>query len=173
MPEHSWKSRLRNFWIFFRLFDIQMISCRDWWPWTKPGYITMTRRQSNNQLSGGIAVHPLRPKKFRMQNSTRKVLACLVLLLSRRYPPHWLPSKWPNYQRGVLRISAGTIEGHFEGKTPRRAKFTKEALFLHDNIPAHWALATQKNWPARASSVLIPHPILRIWLRPTATCSLD
>ena len=28
---------------------IQMISCRDWWPWTKPGYITMTRRQRNNQ----------------------------------------------------------------------------------------------------------------------------
>ena len=27
---------------------IQMMSCRDWWLWTKPGYITMTRRQSNN-----------------------------------------------------------------------------------------------------------------------------
>jgi len=25
----------------------------------------------------------------------------------------------PNYQRGVLLISAGKIEGHFEGKTPR------------------------------------------------------
>jgi len=24
----------------------------------KPGYITMTRRQSNNQWSGGIAAHP-------------------------------------------------------------------------------------------------------------------
>ena len=34
-----------------------MISWRDWWPWTKPGYITMTQRQSNNQLSGGIAAH--------------------------------------------------------------------------------------------------------------------
>jgi len=31
---------------------------RDWWPWTKPGYITMTRRQSNNQWSGGIAAYP-------------------------------------------------------------------------------------------------------------------
>jgi len=31
---------------------------RDWWPWTKPGYITMTWRQSNNQLSGGIVAHP-------------------------------------------------------------------------------------------------------------------
>ena len=28
-------------------------------------------------------------------------------------------SKGPNYQRGVLLISAGAIEGHFEGKTPQ------------------------------------------------------
>ena len=35
-----------------------MISCSDWWPWTKPGYITLTRRQSNSQWSGGIAAHP-------------------------------------------------------------------------------------------------------------------
>ena len=39
-------SRLSNFWNFFG--TIQKISCRDWWPETKPGYITMTRRQSNN-----------------------------------------------------------------------------------------------------------------------------
>jgi len=31
---------------------------RDKWPWTKPGYITMTRRQSDNQWSGGIVAHP-------------------------------------------------------------------------------------------------------------------
>ena len=48
--------RLSNFWNFFG--SIQIISCRDWWPWTKPGYITMTRRRSNNQWSGGIAAHP-------------------------------------------------------------------------------------------------------------------
>ena len=28
------------------------------WPLTKPGYITMTQRQSNNQWSGVIAIHP-------------------------------------------------------------------------------------------------------------------
>jgi len=50
-------SRLSNFWNFFP-GAIQIISCRDWWPWTKPGYITMTRRQSNNRWSGGIAAHP-------------------------------------------------------------------------------------------------------------------
>jgi len=35
---------------------------------------------------------------------------------SRWHPPLWLSSKGPNYQCGVLLISAGAIEGHFEGK---------------------------------------------------------
>jgi len=34
-------------------------------------------------------------------------------------PTHLLSSKGPNYQREVLPISAGAIEGRFEGKTPR------------------------------------------------------
>jgi len=29
-------------------------------------------------------------------------------------------------------------------KEKRRVKLTKGVLFLHDNVPAHWALATQK-----------------------------
>ena len=44
-----------------------MISCRDWWPWTKPGYITMTWRQSNNQWSGGIVAHTA-PKNSECKN---------------------------------------------------------------------------------------------------------
>jgi len=63
----------------------------------------------------------------------------LDYLGSRRHCPHWLSSKWPNYQRGVLLISAGAIEEHFEGK--RGGNITKGVLFLHDNAPAHWALA--------------------------------
>jgi len=47
-----------------------------------------------------------------------------------------------NYQRGVLLISAGAIEGNL--KEERRGKVTKGFLFLHDNAPAHQALATQK-----------------------------
>jgi len=50
----------------------------------------------------------------------------------------------PNYQRGVLLITAGANEGHFEGKTPRGGKVIKGVLFLHDNAPAHRAFATQK-----------------------------
>jgi len=94
-----------------------MISCRDWWPWTKPGYITMTRRQSNNQWSGGIWADPAPQKissaKIRWKSSH------LDFFGSRRHPPHWLSSKGPNYQRGVWLISTGAIEGNSEGKTPR------------------------------------------------------
>ena len=98
---------LSNFWNFFGA--IQMISCRDWWPWTKSGYITMTWTQSNNQWSVGIAAHPA-PK-----NPSAKIR----WKISRLDFFDWLSSKGPNYQRGVLLISAGAIEGHFEGKTQR------------------------------------------------------
>ena len=66
------RQRCRSFEQFWNFFGaIQMSSCCDWWPWTKPGYITMTRRQSNNQWSGGIAAHPA-PKKFQVQKSAWK-----------------------------------------------------------------------------------------------------
>ena len=107
-----------------------MISCRDWWPWTSPGYITMTRRQNNNHWSGGIAAHPA-PKysewKSRWKNSS------LDFLGLRRHPPHWLPFKGPHYQSGVLLISAGAIEGHFERITPREAP--QEGLVLARQCP--------------------------------------
>ena len=94
-----------------------MILCGDWWPWTKPAYITMTRRQSNNQWSVGMAGHPA-PKNSEDKNPLEN--SRLDFLGSRRDHPHWLSSKGPNYQCGVLLISAGAIEGHFEWKTSRQ-----------------------------------------------------
>ena len=99
-------------WKFFGV--IQMISCRDWWPWTKHGYITMTRRQNNKQWSGGIAAHPA-PKNSECKNPLEKFsprffgikTASSSLIIFQR----------AKYQRGVLPIFAGAIEGHFEGKT--------------------------------------------------------
>ena len=130
----------------------------------------MTQRQSNNQWSGGIAAHHV-PKipsaKIRWKSSR------LYFLGSRQHPTHWLSSKGLNYQRGVLLISAGVIEGHFEVKMPRGGKITKGVLFLHYNAPAHRTLATRRNWLTLASIVLITYPILRIWHRLTTTCSLD
>jgi len=101
-------------WYFFGA--IQMISFHDWWPWTKPGYVTMTRRQSNNQWSGGIVAHHA-PKNSECKNPLEKFLpqffgiktASSSLIIFQR----------ANYQRGVLLISSGATEGHFEGKRPR------------------------------------------------------
>jgi hypothetical protein len=53
------------------------------------------------------------------------------------------------YQRGVLLISAGAIEGHFEGKTP-------------PEVHQGGLILARRNWPTWASNVLITHPILRI-----------
>jgi len=37
----------------------------------------------------------------------------------------------------------------------RRGKLSKGVLFLHENAPGHRALATRRNWPTWAFSVLI------------------
>ena len=50
--------------------------------------------------------------------SAGKVLVS-IFFGSRRHPPHSLSSKGPKCERRVLLISAGAVEGHFEGKTPR------------------------------------------------------
>ena len=106
-----------------------------------------------------------RPQKFRVQKSAGKVLASIF---------------WD--QEGTL-----LIDYHQKGQTINaecyssllvqlkdilkekcRGNVTKGVLFLHDNAPAHRALATQKK-----PNVLIIHPLLRIWPRRTTTCSLD
>jgi len=52
---------------------------RDWWPWTKPGYITMTRRQSNKQTEWRHSGLPPSPpqKKIRVQKFAGKVRASI------------------------------------------------------------------------------------------------
>ena len=69
-------------------------------------------------------------------------ISCLDFFGSRRRPPHWLSPKGSNYQRRVLLISAGEIERHFEGKTPREGH--SGGLVLARQCTAHRALATQK-----------------------------
>jgi len=57
-------------------------------------------------------------------------------------------------------------------KKKRRGKVIKGALFLHDNGPAHRALATQKKLAYLGFQCLDNHSILRIWSRRTTNCSL-
>ena len=83
----------------------------------------------------------LRPKKFRVQKSAGKVLASIfwdqdgILLIG--YLPKGQTVNAQYYSSLLVQLKDAL-------KEKRRGKFTKGVLFLHDNAPAHWALATQK-----------------------------
>ena len=82
-----------------------------------------------------------RPKKFRVKKSAGKLLTSIL---------------WDQY--GILLTDYlpkdQTINAEFYSfllvqlknilKQKRRGKVIKGVLFLHENIPAHWSLATQK-----------------------------
>jgi len=115
-----------------------MISCRNWWPWTKPGYIAITRRQSNNQWSRGIVAHPA-PKKFRVQKSAGKVLASVFWDQDSILPIDYLPKgqtiNAEYYSSLLAQLKDILIE-------KCHMKVIKEVLFLHNNAPVHRAFAT-------------------------------
>jgi len=127
-----------NFAILFSA--IQMISCRDWWPRTKPGYITMTRRQSNNEWSGGIAAHTA-PKHFECKNPLEKFSPRFFWDQDGIFLIDYLP-KGPTINAEYYLSLPVQLKDILKEKC--RGKVTKGFLFLHDNAPAHRALATQK-----------------------------
>jgi len=82
-----------------------------------------------------------RPKKIRVQKSAGKVLASIfwdqdgILLID------YLPK---GQTINVKYYSSLLVQLKDILKEKGRGKFTKGVLFLHDNVPAHRALATQK-----------------------------
>jgi len=104
----------------------------------------MTRRQSNNQWSGGIAAHSAHPKKFRVQNSAEKVLASILWGQDGFLLTDYLP-KAQNINAEYY--SSLLVQFKDILRENRRGTFTKVVLFLHDNAPAHRELATQKKLP--------------------------
>ena len=128
-------SRLSNFWIFFGA--MQMISCRarlvtmdETWLYH---YDPETKQQSMEWRHSGSH----RPKKFRVQKSAGKFLASIfwnqdgILLID--YLPKGRTINAECYLSLLVQL-----------KGKGCGKFTKGVLFLHDNSPAHRALATQK-----------------------------
>jgi len=101
----------------------------------------MTRRQSNNQWSGGIAAYPARPQKFRVQKSAGKVLASIFLDQNDILLIDFLPK---GQTINAEYYSSLLVQLQDILKEKRRGKVTKGILFLHDNAPAHRTLATQK-----------------------------
>jgi hypothetical protein len=79
--------------------------------------------------------------KFPSAKSAGKFLAS-NFLGSRRHPPiHYLPKGQIN---SVEYYSSVLVQLKDILREKRRGKFIKVVLFLHDNAPAHRALATQK-----------------------------
>jgi len=95
----------------------------------KPGYITMTWRQSNSHWSGGIVAHPA-PK-----NSSIFWYQDGILLID--YLPKGQTINAEYYSSLLVQLKDIL-------KEKRCRKVTKGVLFLHDNALAHQALATQK-----------------------------
>jgi hypothetical protein len=97
----------------------------------KLGYITKTQRQSNIQWSGGIA-----PKNSERKNPLEE------------FSPQFFGIKTASssliiFQRAKLSMQSITHLCWCKCRIFLR-KNTKGVSFLHDNVPAHWALETQK-----------------------------
>jgi len=133
----------------------------------KPGYITMTQSQSNNQWSGGIAAHPA-PINSECKNPLEK------------FSPRFFGIKTTSSSLIIFQRAKLSTESHLcwcNWRTYRKEKChrkaTKGVLFLHDNAPAHRALATQKKLAYLGFQCLDHPPFLRIWPRQTTTYFLD
>jgi len=111
-----------------------------------------------------------RPKNFRVQKFAGKFLASVfwdqdgILLVD--YIPEGQTINAEYYSPLLVQLKDIL-------KEKRREKFNKGVLFLHNNAPAHRALATQKKLAYLGFQCLDHPPILRIWPRRTTTCSLD
>ena len=168
------KSTVPVVWANFGIFSVRskwFSVGRDWCPWTKSGYITTTRRQRNNQLSGGIAAHPA-PKNFQCKNplenfsprffGIKTASSSLITFQRVKQSTQSITNFcWFNW-RTFWRKSAA-------GRSPRWSWSCTTMPRLR--LTGH--SQRRRNWPTCASSVLITDPILRIWPYRTITCSLD
>jgi len=161
-------SRLSNVWNFFGA--IQMISCRtrlvtmdETW---LCHYDPKTKQQSVEWRHSGSP----RPKKFQVQKPAEKfspqflgikaASSSLIIFqrakISTRSITHLCWCNWRTFWRKKA-----------AGRSPRGCCSCTTMPWLTGR------LHPRRNWPTWASSVLITHPILRIWPRRTTTCSVD
>ena len=143
--------------------------CRDWWPWTKLGYITMTRRQSNKEWSGSIAAY-----------SAQKIPSAKKSL--EKFSPRYFGIKAAYssliiFQRGKLSTQSITYLCWCKWRTLRRKNAAGSSprgccsCTTMPRLTGH--LQPGRNWPTWTSSVFTTHPRLLIWPHRTTTFSLD
>ena len=122
----------------------------------------MTWRQSNNQWRGGLAAHPA-PKNSECKNPLEKVIASIfwdqggIPLID--YLPKGQTINAECYSSLLVQLKDIL-------KEKRRGKVTKGILFLHDNAPAHRAIATQKKL-AYLGFQCLDHPPCSLDLAPS------
>jgi hypothetical protein len=158
-----------NFGIFSARSKWFPVGC-DWWPWTKPGYITTTQRQSNNQWIGGIAAHPA-PKEIQVQIPTGKDLASILRgdqdgNLHIDYLPRGQTIN-AEYYSSLLVQMKDILKQKRREISPR----VSSSCTKIPRLTGH--LQPRRNQPSRCSHFLITNPILRIWPNRTTICSLD
>jgi len=103
-------------------------------------YHYRTRRRSNNQWSGGITAHPtLKYSKCKipLENFSTGFFGDEDGILVIDYLPNGQTINAEYYSSLLVQLKEIL-------KEKRRGNVTKLVLFLHDNAPAHRALATQK-----------------------------
>jgi len=162
-------SRLSNFRNFFGA--IQMISCQARLVTMDETWLYHYDPETKQQSMGWRHSGSLRPQKIRVQKSAGKVLASnffwiktatssLIIFqrakLSTRSITHLC---WCNWRTFWGKNAAGS--------SPRGSCSCTTMPRLT------WHLQRRRNWSTWPSSVLITHPILRIWPRQTNTCTLD
>jgi len=148
---------------------IQIISCRDWWPWTKRGYITMTRIQSNSQWSGDIVTHPA-PNNSECKNPLEK--------LSPQF--FWIKTAYSSFiifQGAKLSTRSITYLCWCNWRTFWRKNATERSPRVYCSCPTMPQLTghlqPRRNWHTCVPNVLITYSVLRIWPRRTTASSLD
>jgi len=154
---------LEFFWCDPNDFLSQLVTMDETWLYH---YDLETKQQSMKWQHSGSPC----PKKFQVQKSTGKVLASIfwdqdgILLID------YLPK---GQTINAVYYSSLLVQLKDILKEKCCGKVTEAVLFLHDNAPAHRALATQKKL-AYLGFQCIDHPsILWIWPRLTTTCCLD
>ena len=162
MPEHGSKtSTVPVVWATFGIFSagaIQMISCRNWWPWTKPSYITMTQRQSNNQWSGGIVAHPS-PQHFEYKNPLEN-FSSRFFVIKTASSSLVIFKRAKLSTRSITHIDCCNWRTFWKKNVAGRSHRWSCSCMTMTRLTGH--LQPRSNWPTLASDVLITHPILRI-----------
>ena len=128
----------------------------------------MTRRQSNNQWSGGIAVHPVpknsecknplenfSPRFFGINTASSSLIIFQRAKLSTRIINNLCWCNWRTFWRK-----------NAAGISPRVSCSCTTMFRLTGHLQA------RRNWPTWASNILITHTDFRIWPLRTTTCSL-